>query len=64
MLLIFPPLIMLLFIILIAFWNYDHYSDIRKSLRGCENVAPEPFVMEKQNFKMYGSSKSGKKKPS
>ena len=50
MLLVFPLVNMLLFIILIAYWNYDQYSDIRKRFKGYKNVFPEPIGMKKQNF--------------
>ena len=60
MLLVFPLHIMLLFIILIAYRNYDQYSDIRKRFNGYKNVSPELFQMKKQNVIIYGPSNSGK----
>ena len=60
MLLAFPLFIMLLFICLIFYWNYDPYSDIRKRFKRHKNVVPEPFEMKKENFIIYGPSNSGK----
>ena len=60
MLLIIPLIFMLLLIILIAYWNYDHYSDTRKIFNGYKNVVPEPFEMKKENFFIYFPSNSGK----
>ena len=34
MLLAFPFFIMLILIIVIAYWNYDKYSDLRKRFKG------------------------------
>ena len=51
---------MLLLIILIAYWNYDQYSDIRKRFGGYKNGVPEPFEMKKQNFIIFDPSNSGK----
>ena len=59
MLLILPILIKLLFIILIAYWNHDQYSDIRKRFSWYTNVAPKPFEMKNQNSIIYGPSNSG-----
>ena len=52
----FPLIIILLFFILIAYWNYDQYSDRRKRFNGYKNVVPEP----KENFIIYGPTNSGK----
>ena len=60
MLLVFPLFIMLLFIILIAYWIYDHFCDIRNRFNGYKNVSPEPIESKKQNFIIYGPSNSGK----
>ena len=60
MLLAFPLFIMLLFINIIAHWNYDNYSDLRKRFKGYRNVVPEPFEIKKHNFIIYGPSNSGK----
>ena len=43
----FPLIIMLLFIIIIAYWNYDNYSDLRKRFKGYRNVVPEPLEIKK-----------------
>ena len=51
---------MLLFIILITYWKYDQYADVRKRFRGYKNITPEPFEMNKRNFYIYGLSNSGK----
>ena len=42
----FPLIIMLLFIIKIAYWNYDNYSDLRKRFKGYRNVVPKPFEIK------------------
>ena len=47
MLLAFPLFIMLILIIIIAYWNYDKYSDLRKRFKGYRNVLPEPFEIKK-----------------
>ena len=60
MLLMFQLIVILLFIILIAYWNYDQYSDRRKRFNGYKNVVPEPFEMKKENFIIYGPTNSGK----
>ena len=60
MLLAFPLFIMLLIIIINAYWNYDNYSDLRKRFKRYRNVAPEPFEIKKHNFIIYGPSNSGK----
>ena len=60
MLLITPLIIMLIFNILIAYWNYDFYAELRKRFKGYRNVVPEPFEMKKHNFINYGPSNSGK----
>ena len=60
MLLAFPLFIILLYIIIIAYRNYDNYSDLRKRLKGYKNVVPEPFEIKKHNFIIFGSSNSGK----
>ena len=60
MLLAFPLFIMLLFIFIISYWNYDNYSDLRKRFKGYRNVVPEPFEIKKHNFINYGISNSGK----
>ena len=46
--------------IIIAYWNYDNYSDLRKRFKGYRNVLPEPFEIKKYNFIIYGPSNSGK----
>ena len=56
----FLLIIMLLFIIIIAYWNYDNYSDLRRRFKGYRNVVPEPFEIKKHNFIIYGPSNSGK----
>ena len=58
MLLALPLFIILLFVLLIANWNYDKFSDLRKRFKGYRNVAPEPFEMKKHNFFNYGPSNS------
>ena len=60
MLLAFPLFIILVFIIVIAYWNYDKYSDLRKRFKGYRNLVPEPFEIKKHNFIIYGPSNSGK----
>ena len=60
MLLTFPLFIILVFIIVIAYWNYDKYSDLRKIFKGYRNIVPEPFETKKHNFIIYGPSNSGK----
>ena len=60
MLLAFPLFIMLLFMIIIAYWNYDNCSDLRKRFKGYRNIVPEPFEMRKHNFIIYDPSNSGK----
>ena len=60
MCLILPLLILLLFFILLAYWNFDQYAYQRKRLMGYRNFAPEPFKMKKYNFIIYGPSNSGK----
>ena len=52
MLLITPLFIMLIFIIIFAYWKYDNYAELRKRFKGYRNVLPERFEMKKQNF--YG----------
>ena len=59
MLLAFPLFIILVFIIVIAYWNFDKYSDLRKRLEGYKNIVPEPFEIKKHNF-IYDPSNSGK----
>ena len=60
MLLDFPLFIILVFIIIIAYWNYDKYSDLRKRFKGYRNIVAEPFETKKHNFIIYGPSNSGK----
>ena len=60
MLLAFPLFIILVFIIIIVYWNYDKYSDLRKRFKGYRNIVSEPFEIEKHNFIIYGPSNSGK----
>ena len=60
MLLMFPLIIILIFIIIIAYWNYDKFSDLRTRFKGYNNVVPEPFENKKHNFIIYGPSNSGK----
>ena len=60
MLLILPLHIMLIFIILISYYYFDPYSDIRKRFRGYRNIVPEPFEKKRGNFITYGPSNSGK----
>ena len=54
--LILPLLILLIFAILIADWNYDHYADQRKRFKGYRNVVTEPFIMKN----IHCPSNSGK----
>ena len=56
----FPLIIMLLFIIIIAYWNYDNYCDFRTRFKAHRNVVPEPFEIKKPNFIIYCPSNSGK----
>ena len=56
----FPLFIMLILIIIIVYWNYDKYSDLRKRFKGYRNIVPEPFEIKKHNFIIYGPSNSGK----
>ena len=56
----FPLFIMLTLIIIIVYWNYDKYSDLRKRFKGYRNIVPEPFKTKKHNFIIYGPSNSGK----
>ena len=60
MLLAFPLFFILLFFILIAYWNYDIYSDLRKRFKGYRKVVPEPFEIKKHNFIIYGPTNSDK----
>ena len=60
MLLAFPLFIMLILFIIIVYWNYDKYSDLRKRFKGYRNIVPEPFETKKHNFFIYGPSNSGK----
>ena len=60
MLLAFPFFIVLVFIIIIVYWNYDKYSDLRKRFKGYRIIVPEPFEIKKQYFIIYGPSNSGK----
>ena len=60
MLLAFPLFIMLILIFIIAYWNYDKYSDLRKRFKGYRNIVPESFEIKKHNFIIYGPSNSGK----
>ena len=59
MLLAFPLFYMLIFIIIIAYWIYDNYSELRKRFKGYRDIVPDPFEMKKHNFIIYGQSKSG-----
>ena len=59
-LLAFPLFIILVIIIVIAHWNYDKYSDLKKRFKGYRNIIPEPFEVKKNNFIIYGPSNSGK----
>ena len=56
----FPLFHMLLLIIIIAYWNYDKYSDFRTRFLGYRNILQEPLEMKKHNFIIYGPSNSGK----
>ena len=56
----FPLIIMLLFINIIAYSNYDNYLDLRKRFKRHRSVIPEPFEIIKHNFIIYGPSNSGK----
>ena len=56
----FPLFIMLILIIIIVYWNYDKYSDLRKRFKGYRNIVPEPFETKKHNFIIYVPSNSGK----
>ena len=58
MLLAFPLFIILVFIIIIVYWNYDKYSDLRKRFKGYRTNVPEPFEIKKHNFIFYGPSNS------
>ena len=60
MLLAFPLFIMLLFIIIITYWDYGNYSDLRKRFNGYRNVVSIPLEIKKHNFIIYGPSNSGK----
>ena len=60
MLLVYPLLLVLIFLILIVYWTYDKHSDLRKRFKGYRNVAPEPFEIKKHNAIIYGPSNSGK----
>ena len=60
MLLPFALFIILVFIIVIAYWNYDKYSDLRKRFKGYRNIVSEPFEFKKHNFIIHGPSNSGK----
>ena len=51
---------MLLFVIIIAYWNSDNYFDLGRRFKGDRNVVPEPFEIKKHNFIIYGPSNSGK----
>ena len=53
-LLAFPLFIILVFIIVIAYWNYDKYSDLRKRFKGYRNIVPEPFETKKHTFIISG----------
>ena len=59
-LLVFPLFIMLLFIIVVADWNYDKYSDLRKRFFGYRNIVPDSFEMKKHNFIICGPTNLGK----
>ena len=56
----FPLFIMLILIIIIVYWNYDKYSDLRKRFKGYRNIVTEPFEIKKHNFITYDPSNSGK----
>ena len=43
--LVFPLSIMLLFIIIIAYLNFDKFFYLRKRFKEFRNVVPEPFEM-------------------
>ena len=60
MLLAFPLFIMLILIIVIAYWIYDKHSDLKKRFKGYRNIVPEPFEIKRHNFIIYGPSNSGK----
>ena len=60
MLLEFPLFIILIFIIIIAYWIYVKHFDLRKRFKGYRNVIPELFETKKHNFIIYGPSNSGK----
>ena len=57
----FPLFIMLILIIIVVYWNYDKYSDLRKRFKGYRNIVPEPFEIKIHNFVIYGPSISGKR---
>ena len=59
-LLVIPLYIMLVFVFIIAYWNFDKYSDLRKRFKGYMNVLTEPFEMKKLNLIIYSPSNSGK----
>ena len=50
----------MLFIIIIAYWNFANHSGLRKRFKRYRNVVPEPFEIKKHNFFIYGPSNSGK----
>ena len=50
MLLTFPHIIILLFNILIGYWNYYQYSERRKRFNGYKNVVPEPFERKRKTL--------------
>ena len=52
----------MLFIIIIDYWNYDNFSDLRKRFKDYRNVVPETSEIKKHNFIIYGPSNSGKAK--
>ena len=56
-----PPLVItIIFILLIAYWNYDPYVDLSKRTKGYKYIIPEPYEMQKHNISIYGPSISGK----
>ena len=59
--LILPLMIKLLFIILISYWNYYKNPDLRKKFKAYRIVVPEPFLMKRYNFNIFGPSNSVEK---
>ena len=54
--LILSLVIVVVFILLIAYWNYDLDADPRKRFKGYENIIAEPYEMNKDNCIASGPS--------